>query len=80
MSEMSKCNTALPLCLPSLVTCSVGLAILAAKSRRIDDTVEAYFMKDELLRCSQFVNDASMEVTLTGARIAEFEQTFLCKH
>ena len=37
-------------------------------------------MRDEMLRCSQFVNDASMEVTLTGARITEFEQTFLCWH
>ena len=39
--------------------------------RRIDDTNESYFMRDEMLRCSEFVNDASMEVTLTGDRITD---------
>lgn len=48
--------------------------------RRIGDTIESYFMRDEMLRCSEFVNDASMEVTLTGDRITQFEQTFLCRH
>lgn len=48
--------------------------------RRIDDTIESYFLRDEMLRCSEFVNDASMEVTLTGNRISEFEETFLCRH
>lgn len=44
------------------------------------DTLESYFMREEMLRCSEFVNDASMEVTLTGDRIRKFEDTFLFKH
>jgi len=47
---------------------------------RKDDTLESYFMREELLQCSEFVNDASMEVTMTADRIKQFEQTFLYRH
>jgi len=37
-------------------------------------------MREELLQCSEFVNDASIEVTLTSDKIADFKQTYLCRH